>query len=190
MLSNPNGFRWDGRPGHYEVCYLTWVHCNDFRTPAGDPVADTFIDGVSVIVPRFGRDVGPSTPLLARIEGEDFHSTSPLRVLANRSRFSLTEWRFEAVGGSRKLVGEVDADCHGLAGDADCHGLAGVTYHDADGELAFCYNGEACSMRLHLYERSTRSRSWIHRRTLVAPGHAHFEYAQRTPLPDLELLTR
>jgi hypothetical protein len=158
-----------------------WLHCNDFTTPSGEPVPDTFVDGVSVIVPRFGRDVGPSTPFVGRIDGRDFASTSPVRVLSNSSRFSPGGWHFEVVDGSRRLVGEVEAERGSLAG---------VTYHDPDGELAYCYNSETCSLRLHLYERSRAVRGWVHRRTLEAPGRAHFEYAQRTPLPDLELLTR
>jgi hypothetical protein len=158
-----------------------WVHCNDFTTPEGEPVPGAFVDAVSVVVPRLGREVGPSTPVVARIGGEDFGSISPLRVIANRSTFALTGWRFEAVDGTRKLVGEVDAD-RSL--------LAGVTYHDPDGEPAYCYNSEAASMRLQLYERARQVGGWAHRATLVARGRAHFEYAQRTPVPDVELLTR
>ena len=158
-----------------------WVHCSDFTTGEGEPVPGAFIDGVSVIVPRFGRAAGPSTPIVGRIEGQDFSSTSPLRVIANPSTFALTGWRFEAVDGSRRLIGEVDAD----RGQ-----LAGVTYHDPDGELAYCYNSETASMRLHLYERARQVGGWAHRMTLVAAGRAHFEYAQRTPVPDLELLTQ
>ncbi len=157
-----------------------WVHCNDFATLDGEPVPGVFVDGVSVIVQRFGRAVGPNTPVVARVDGHDFASTSPVRVLGNDSTFSLTGWRFEAVDGARKLVGEVDADRSQLAG---------VTYHDPDGELAYCYNGETASMRLHLYERACQVGGWAHRQTLVAPGRAHFEYAQRTPVPDLPLLT-
>jgi hypothetical protein len=157
-----------------------WVHCNDFATVGGEPVADTFIDGVSVVVPRFGREMGPSTPVVGRVEGTDFHSTSPLRILSNASTFALTGWRFEAVSGARKVVGEVDAD----RGQ-----LAGVTYTDPDGELAYCYNSETATMRLQLWERARRVGGWELRKTLVAPGHAHFEYAQRAPIPDLPLLT-
>jgi hypothetical protein len=157
-----------------------WVHCNDFRTLDGEPMADAFVDGVSVVLRRFGRDVGPSTPVVARVDGEDFESTSPLRVLANDSTFSLTGWRFQAVAGRRKLIGEVVAD-RAL--------LAGVTYHDPDGELAYCYNGETASMRLHVYERARQVGGWAHRRTLQSAGRVHFEYAQRTPVPDLPLLT-
>jgi hypothetical protein len=157
-----------------------WVHCNDFRTPDGEPVPDTFVDGVSVIVPRFGRELGPNTPFVGRVAGRDFRSTSAVRVLSNSSTFTFTSWRFEAVDGYRKLVGEVDAD-PGL--------LAGVTYHDPDGELAYCYNSEAASIRLNVYERAHRVGGWTHATTLVAEGRAHFEYAQRTPLPDMELLT-
>jgi hypothetical protein len=157
-----------------------WAHCNDFRTLGGQPVQDAFVDAVSVVVPRLGHEVGPSTPVVARVDGEDFSSTSPLRVVANSSTFALTGWRFEAVGGARKLIGEVDAE----RGQ-----LAGVTYHDPDGELAYCYNSETASMRLHVYERARRVGGWEHRETLVSSGHAHFEYAQRTPVPDLELLT-
>jgi hypothetical protein len=158
-----------------------WVHCNDFFTSAGEPVPGAFVDGVSVIVQRFGREVGPSTPVVGCVDGQDFVSTTPRRVLGNASTFGLTEWRFEAVAGNRKLIGEVQAD----RGQ-----LAGVTYHDPDGELAYCYNGETASMQLHVYEKSRQIRGWALRDTLVAPGRAHFEYAQRTPIPELELLTK
>jgi hypothetical protein len=156
-----------------------WAHCNDFRTLDGEPVADTFIDGVSVVVSRFGREVGPSTPVVGRIDGQDFRATSPLRVLTNDSTFALTGWRFEAVDGRRKLIAEIDAERDQLAG---------VTYHDPDGERAYCYNSEISSMRLGVYERARQVGGWRHRQTLVASGAAHFEYAQRTPVPGLELV--
>ena len=122
----------------------------------------------------------PATPVAGRIDGSDLRCTSPLHVLRNQSTFALTGWRFEAVDGARKVIGEVDA-----ARDQ----LAGVTYHDPDGEPAYCYNSETASMRLYVYERTRQVGGWSHRKTLVAAGRAHFEYAQRTPVPDLELLT-
>ncbi len=157
-----------------------WVHCNDFTHADGSPAPGAFVDGVSVFVPRFGRDVGPNTPVVARIDGRDFTSTSPLRVLRNDSTFALTGWRFEAVDGDRKLIGEVDAERDQLAG---------VTYHDPDGDLAYCYNSETASMRLHVFERAHQVGGWKHLSTLFAPGRTHFEYAQRTPLADVPLLT-
>jgi hypothetical protein len=157
-----------------------WVHCNEFSTADGEPAAGAFVDAVSVYVSRFGREVGPNTPVVGRVDGRDFCSTSPRRVLTNRSTFALTGWRFEATDGSRRLIGEVDAPRDQLAG---------VTYHDPDGELAYCYNGETASMRLHVYERARRVGGWAHRGTLYSGGRAHFEYAQRTPVPELELLT-
>ncbi len=156
-----------------------WVHCNDFATPSGEPVGDAFVDGVSVVVNRGGRQVGPSTPVLGRFEGEDFACTEPWRVVRSESSFALTGWRFEALDGARKLVAEVDARRDQLAG---------VTYHDPDGQPAYCYNSETASMRLHLYERARRVGGWLHRRTLVAPGRAHFEYGQRVPVADLPVL--
>jgi hypothetical protein len=157
-----------------------WVHCNEFRDADGEPVRGAFVDAVSVFVSRFGRELGPSTPVLARVDGADFSSTSPRRVLTNKSTFALTGWRFEAVAGSRRLIAEIDASRDQLAG---------VTYHDPDGEPAYCYNGETASMRLHVYERARRVGGWAHRETLFSVGRTHFEYAQRTPVPDLELLT-
>ncbi len=157
-----------------------WAHCNDFHALEGDPAPDTFVDAVSVFVARLGREVGPNTPVVGRIAGQDFSSTSPVRVLANPSTFALTGWRFEAIDGGLKLIGEVDADREQLVG---------VTYHDPDGELAYCYNSETATMRLQVYERARRVGGWAHRETLVANGRAHFEYAQREPIADLELLT-
>jgi hypothetical protein len=157
-----------------------WVHCNDLRTLDGAPVEGAFVDGVSATVRRFGRDRA-GTPVVARIGGEDFCSTSPLRILTNASRYALTGWRFEAVHGTRKLIGEVDAIREQLVG---------VTYHDPDGEPAYCYNSETASLRLHVYERARQVGGWAHTETLASPGRAHFEYAQRTPVPGIELLIR
>ncbi len=157
-----------------------WVHCNDFTTLGGERAPGVFVDGVSVRVPRAGREFGPNTPVVARVDDHDFHSTSPLRVVTNPSTFALTGWRFEAIDGTRKLIGQVDAERSQLAG---------VTYHDPDGERAYCYNSETASMRLQLLERTSRGGAWSLRTTWTAPGRTHFEYAQRTPIPGLELLT-
>lgn len=147
------------------------------------PMGDTFVDGVSARVLRCGRDAGLATAVVGSIGGEEFRSTSPLRLLANRSRFGLTGWRFEAVADSRgvRLLGEVDAEQRTLAG---------VTYHDPDGRPAYCANTEIASMRLHVYRRVAAGRGWTFARTLIAPGRAHFEYGQRTPAPGVELVLR
>jgi hypothetical protein len=160
----------------------TWAHASDLRSAEGEARRGAYLDGVSVYVPRLGRQLGPSTPLVGRFDGEDFRSTSPLRVTRNPSRFGLTTWRFEGRDGKRKVVGEVDAPRSSLVG---------VTYHDPDGDLAYCYNSEVASMRLNVWDRTSRGRfGWALRETLVADGTAHFEYAQRAPVDGVELLVR
>ena len=157
-----------------------WAHCNDFHGLDGEPRPDSFIDGVSVVVPRFGREVGPSTPIVGRVLGEDFLATSPRSVLAAPSHFALSTWRFGATSGRRRIVGQVDAPRAQMVG---------VTYTDPDGDHAYCYNSEVASMRLWIWERPQKG-SWTLADTLVSDGRAHFEYAQREPVPGLELQIR
>jgi hypothetical protein len=166
--------------GSKHAARWTWAHANDLRSLDGEPHPDAYLDGVSVYVPRFGRELGPSTPIVGRFGGEDFRATSPLQVTRSPSTFGLTTWRFEAREGKRKVVGEVDAPRDSLVG---------VTYHDPDGDLAYCYNSEVASMRLFIWDRTASGRfGWMLRDTLVADGTAHFEYAQRTPVEGVQLL--
>jgi hypothetical protein len=147
----------------------SWARCSDFRTESGEPVEDTFIDGVSAYVRRFGRELGPAILLAGRIGGQDFRASA---LRSRTSTFGVEGWRFAAAAGGRKLVAEIEPDRKLLAG---------VTYHDPDGEPAYCYNSEAASIRLEIQQGDRRTR------TLVGEGCAHFEYGQREPLPDLEL---
>lgn len=158
-----------------------WAHCNDFTGPDGRRRSDTFIDGVSVYVPRFGRQIGPNTPVVARIAGHDLLSVGPLAVTRNPSEFGLDHWRFEARAGRRKATCEVSARPENLVG---------VTYHDPDGQLAYCYNTEVADMRLDLWERDGRRAPWRKVDELRSERHAHFEYAQRTPVDSVPLLVR
>jgi hypothetical protein len=154
-----------------------WAHCNDFAGHDG-----AFVDGVSVFVPRFGREIGPSTPVVGRFLDEDFVANRPVAVVRAPSTFGLTSWHFEAVAGRRRIVGEVDAPRAALVG---------VTYHDPDGALAYCYNSEAATMRVSVFDKARPGRfPWILRDTLESDGRAHFEYAQREPVPGVELLVK
>ncbi|MGZ6696561.1 MAG: hypothetical protein ACXVFL_13095 [Solirubrobacteraceae bacterium] len=157
-----------------------WGHCSDFRGPAGEPRPEDWIDAVSVFLPRLGRELGPSTPVVGHIAGEEVQATGPLRVLHTTSGFGLTEWRFDAQNGNRRFVATVEAPRASLVG---------VTYHDPDGAPAYCYNSEVATMRLDVLHRAARGRhGWMPRETLRSDGRAHFEYAQRRPMPGLDLL--
>jgi hypothetical protein len=152
-----------------------WAHCNDFAGHEG-----AFLDGVSVFVPRFGREIGPSTPVVGRFFDEDFVANGPAAVVRAQSRFGLSSWHFESVAGKRRIVCEVDAPRQSLVG---------VTYDDPDGDLAYCYNSEAASMRVSVFDKAWPGRfPWLLRDTLESDGRAHFEYAQREPVPGVELL--
>ena len=151
-----------------------WLHANDLEDEAGTPAPGAFLDAVSVVTARGGRELGPSTVGVARLGGRDLPSTAPHRALLNESRFTLTGWEFglRAPGG-RRIRGQADAPREHLAG---------VTYADPDGRKAYCYNTEIASLRLQLHDRSGLALA------LRAPGRAHMEYGQREPVPDVPLL--
>jgi hypothetical protein len=166
--------------GSKHAARWTWAHANDLRGLDGERRDATYLDGVSAFVARMGRELGPSTPVVGRFGGDDFRSTTPLWVVRNASRFGPTSWRFEARDGARRVVGEVD-----VPRDT----LVGVTYHDPDGDPVYCYNSEVATMRLFVWDRTSRGRlGWTLRDTLVADGTAHFEYAQRAPVDGVALL--
>ncbi|MEA2277483.1 MAG: hypothetical protein QOC78_2443 [Solirubrobacteraceae bacterium] len=157
-----------------------WTHANDLRGLDGGPRPGAYVDAVSVFLARLGRELGPSTPVVGRFGGEDFRATGPIALARTTSRFGLSTWRFEARDGRRRVVGEIDAPRQSLVG---------VTYLDPDGDAAYCYNSEVASMRLFVWDRTSRGRfGWTLRDTLVADATAHFEYAQRAPVPGLALL--
>jgi hypothetical protein len=157
-----------------------WAHCGDLTSPSGEPVPGAFFDAVSALVPRLGRTIGPNTPVVGSFGAEGFRSTSPLRILGNPSRFDVDGWRFEAVDGLRKLAAEVRAAREQVAG---------VTYHDPDGEEAYCYNSETASVRVELHTRAGRRGPWRPSESLVSQGRCHFEFGTRTAVPDIQLLT-
>jgi hypothetical protein len=157
-----------------------WAHCGDFQDADGRSRPGTFLDGVSVFLVRLGREVGPSTPVVGRLLDEDFAATAPAAVLRAPSRFGLTTWSLQATAGRRRVTAEVDAPRAALAG---------VAYTDPDGDRAYCYNSEVASMRVSVYDRTTRGRrGWALRETLRSDGRAHYEYGQRSPVAGVQLL--
>lgn len=158
-----------------------WAHCNDFRRADGTAAPDTFFDGVSVFVPRFGRELGPNTPVVARIDSRDLMSIGPVTVQRNPSEFDLTHWTFTARERRRKIACTVSARKQDLVG---------VTYHDPDGELAYCYNTEVANVRLEVHERSALRNEWAKIDEFYSEGAGHFEYAQREPVEGVELLVK
>ncbi len=157
-----------------------WLHASDLEGLDGAPRAGDWIEAVSVVTPRAGREVGPNSPVTGVLLGEPFDATGPLRVLRASAEIGLTRYHFETRNRTRRLRVEVDAPRETLVG---------VTYDDPDGEQAWCYNSEVASLRAWVWDRSRGAGGrWLLRDTLQAPGRAHVEYAQRAPVADVPVL--
>ena len=146
-----------------------WAHCNDFTAWDGGARSDTFVDGVSVFVPRFGRELGPNTPVVGRFGGGDLMSIKPVRSDRNLSDFDLGGWRFEATGqrGPRARPG------HGSPrGPRRGH----LPRPRRRARLLLQHGGRRHAAR---GPDRARPRSWKRVDELRADGTAHFEYAQR-----------
>ena len=59
--------------GSKHAARWAWAHANDLRGLDGERRPGAYVDGVSVHVPRFGRELGPSTPIVGRF-GRDLGS--------------------------------------------------------------------------------------------------------------------
>jgi hypothetical protein len=157
-----------------------WLHASDLEDADGAPRRGDWIEAVSVITPRLGRDVGPNTPVTGVLLGEPFEAISPLRVLRAHADIGLTRYQFETQTRNRRLRVEVDAPEKTLVG---------VTYDDPDGEQVWCFNSEVASLRAWVWDKSSGSGDrWPLRATLQSPGRAHVEYAQRAAVPDVPVL--
>ena len=121
-----------------------WLHASDLEGLDGAPRRGDWIESVSVVTPRAGREVGPSTPVTGVLLGEPFDATGPLRVLTADADIGLTRYTFETRNRRRRLRVEVDAPHETLVG---------VTYDDPDGEQAWCYNSEVASLRAWVWDR-------------------------------------
>ncbi len=156
-----------------------WAHAADLQTLAGGPAEGDWLDSISITAPRMGRDVGPTTSVVGRLLGEPFSATSPLQVVRSRASSRLTSYRVSARQRTRRIELEVDAVREALIG---------VVYDDPDGDRLRCWNSEVADLRCHVWDRTGRGLGgWHLRETLVAPGRACFEYAQREPIADLPI---
>ncbi len=157
-----------------------WLHASDLEGIDGAPRAGDWIEAVSVVTPRAGREVGPSTPVTGVLLGEPFDATGPMRVLRADAQIGLARYQFETRSRTRRLRVEVDTPRETLVG---------VTYDDPDGEQAWCFNSEVASLRAWLWDRGRGAGArWLLRDTMQAPGRAHVEYAQRTPVDGVPVL--
>lgn len=157
-----------------------WLHASDLEGVDGGARRGDWIEAVSVVTPRAGREVGPSTPVTGVLLGEPFDAIGPARVLRAKAEIGLERYTLETRNRTRRLRVEVTAPRDTLVG---------VTYDDPDGEQAWCYNSEVASLSAWVWDRGRGGGArWLLRDTLRAPGTAHVEYAQRAPVEGVPVL--
>lgn len=153
-----------------------WLHAADLTTLAGEPCDADWIDVVSVVVPRGGREIGPVTPVVGRLLGEEFAATGPLALVRSRASFGLSALQVEARTRARRVV---------VHASAPPPLQVGVRYDDPDGTNVWCANTALGDARIWVWDRRAGAPGWLLRETLQASGTAHVEYAQRAPIPDV-----
>ena len=149
-----------------------WLHAAELSTLAGEPRPADWLDLVSVVVPRLGREIGPITPVVGRLLGEELRAAGPRSLARTRCSFGPAGLEATVRAGARKVV---------VRATAPPATQVGVRYDDPDGTNVWCANTALGDVRIWIWDRS--GGRWSLRETLQANGTAHVEYAQRAPIP-------
>ena len=139
-----------------------WTHCNAF-----DKAPDAVFEGLEVQV-RFGRWLTPPLRMLYLRTAETCFFTHRWRTLVPQQNVAqqVGSWRFEAIEGDWRLVGE----CH-----AHPDQILGACYTDPDGSHRWCHNtkigratlqlakwsGDHWQIVLSLQARDTCAIEWV-----------------------------
>ncbi|MFH1530813.1 MAG: hypothetical protein ABIK09_08800 [Pseudomonadota bacterium] len=166
--------------GSQQAHSWVWVHCNHW-----DGGEDAVFEALSARVDVGGRQSGrgrpsnggvlspPLTSLVLHQGRRSWTSSTPMDLLATRSRLDGDRWTFTARAGAALLTGAATFDGP----------VALVEYLDTDGSRLWCRNSKLSDLSLRL-----RDPLRMIDRTLRATGTAAFEIVDRNPpsrSPDL-----
>ena len=161
-----------------------WVHCNDFETVAGEPRTRRLRRRrVGVRARASGASSAPTRRSSGASAGGTSLSTSPLRGQRQPQHFALTCWHFEARDGNGARSRSTSTR------RARRSSASPTTTPTASWPTATTARSPRCAAASYERDRAEPT-GWRLVETLVAPGRAHFEYAQREPVPGLELQVR
>lgn len=141
---------WPGMQGHNwgkeHALRYAWAHCNAFRDERGDPVPDTFFEGVSSKVKLLGPLATPFLTLLYLRHRGRIYDLTGIRNWWNRSvavGLDPYRWSFRAVAAAdgTSLRGELEA------GRDD---MVGLYYRNPDGAVSHCLNSKIARCRIEL----------------------------------------
>ena len=148
--------------GSQQARSWVWVHCN--RWDGGE---DAAFEALSARIAPAGIVSPPLTSLVLHHGRRAFTSSTPVDLLATRSRLKDEVWTFAARAGGALLSGEAT-----FAGP-----VALVEYADTDGSRLWCHNSKLSNLRITLREPRRLGRKTV----LTATGTAAFEIVDRTP---------
>jgi len=146
--------------GSQQAHSWVWVHCN--RWDGGE---DAVFEALSARVAARGVVSPPLTSLVLHHGRRTFTSSTPVDLVATRSKLEGDRWTFTARAGAALLSGEAT-----FAGP-----VALVEYADTDGSQLWCRNSKLSELKVTLRDPRRLGRKTV----LTATGTAAFEIVGR-----------
>ncbi|HUH04637.1 MAG TPA: tocopherol cyclase family protein [Kofleriaceae bacterium] len=142
-----------------------WGHCNAFQDHPGSA-----LEALTVRLKRRGRVLPPLTVFCLYLDGREYRFADYRDVPFTRGMFETGRYQFRAASARIRIEGEYTCNPDDMVV---------ATYHDPDGEAAYCANTEIGDLRVTVFERPHPLGRWRETAHLVAPGTGHFEVGGR-----------
>ncbi len=145
-----------------------WGHANILKNENGEPVEDSFFEGLTVIAKRGPLQIPPLSLFAIRYKGELFEFNNFSDIIYNSARWKFDDEKIEWELKSKKMDFRLL-----MRGKKENFIMA--TYDDPDGSNAFCHNSEIESAEIEFEIKGKKVK-------LFCDGTFHTEFGARTPL--------